>query len=71
MKEVTCNQCGWVHAGLSAEEFLYLKPVHDQYLFCFNCGNSHEDFRPAVDADAPAGVTLQPIFDSTEIIKWQ
>jgi len=61
--EVTCNSCGWVHAGLSADAFLRLHPVHDQYLHCFNCNNSYKDFRPAVEADAPAGVTLQPILD--------
>ena len=63
MNEVTCNNCGWVHAGISPKEFLDLHAVHDQYLLCFNCGNYYTDFRPAVEADAPAGVTLQPILE--------
>ena len=63
MQEVTCNKCGWVHMGLTPDAYLNLSPVHDQYMNCWNCGNSYKDFRPAVEADAPAGVTLQPIME--------
>ena len=63
MKEVTCNKCGRVHAALSAEEQLRLNLVHDQHYYCHNCGNIYTNFRPAVEADAPAGVTLQPIVE--------
>ena len=58
MKEVTCNKCGWVHMALSKDQM----PSHS-FDVCFNCGNTHKDFRLAVEADAPGGVTLQPIVE--------
>ena len=61
MKEVTCNKCGWVHMALPIDQV----PSHG-YDVCFNCANTHKDFRSAVEADAPAGVTLQPILEYTD-----
>jgi hypothetical protein len=63
MREVTCNQCGWVHAGLNVQEIAEANPVYDQYDYCFNCGGSYKNFRPAVKTDAPDGVTIQGIKD--------
>ena len=60
MTEVTCNKCGWVHMAITESEGGL------DCLKCHNCGNSYTDFRPAVEADAPAGVTLQPILDPSE-----
>jgi len=58
MNEVTCNKCGWVHMGVPTD----MCPTHG-FDVCFNCGNTYKDFRPAIDSDAPAGVTLQPILE--------
>jgi len=57
MNEVTCNKCGWVHMALPEGTYAV------DYVECWNCGNSYKDFRLAVEADAPAGVTLQPILE--------
>jgi len=35
----------------------------DSYNKCRLCGNSHKDFRDAVDYDSPIGVTLSPILN--------
>ena len=38
-------------------------PTIEKYEVCFNCGNSHKDFRPAVEADCPQGSTVQAIIE--------
>jgi len=35
----------------------------EQYEHCFFCGNTYQDFRPAVKGDCPDGVTMQPIIN--------
>ena len=33
----------------------------DDYTFCFFCGNTYKNFRPAKAGDCPNGCTIQPI----------
>lgn len=33
----------------------------DNFTRCFNCGNDYKNFRPSIDSDCEAGVTLTPI----------
>jgi len=60
MIEVTCNKCGKVHFLIKGDG------KSDAYKKCTACGNSYKDFRPAVEADAPAGCTINPILDPSE-----
>lgn len=73
-QEVKCKACGWVHIALPrpvaeasvAEAIAYSKARGERptervsdYRKCFRCGQSTEQFVPALEADAPLGCTLQ------------
>jgi len=57
MVEVTCNKCGKVHF------LIKIQAGSTAYEKCTGCGNTYKDFRPAKDADAPRGCTINPILD--------
>ena len=43
-------------------------PSPDQYLHCFSCGNTYQDFREATEKDLKKlyGHTIQPVLDFKE-----
>lgn len=40
-----------------------------QYLRCYGCGGSYENFRDYVEGDCPVGCTIGPILERTEVDK--
>lgn len=73
---VKCPRCGWLHFAVSAESArqqvadanAHLRSLGeperaslDSYMHCFRCGEDTAGFLPAVESDAPSGVTIQPV----------
>lgn len=71
-----CPRCGWLHFAVSAESArqqvadanAHLRSLGeperaslDSYMHCFHCGDDTACFLPAVESDAPSGVTIQPV----------
>ena len=63
MRNVTCNNCGWVHFPITKE---YATTLYRDYTRCFSCGESYKNFRESKPNDVPRGCTIQPILDYTE-----
>ena len=73
MNNRTCNNCGWVHFGVTrahaAEEVARFneqfypaqKSSITQYERCERCGGSYLNFRVALSGDCPDGCTIGPI----------
>ena len=59
MRQVTCNNCGWVHVALPKS--------NNTPTTCFRCGEHYKNFREAKEGDAPRGCTLQSIQDWAEV----
>lgn len=75
--EFKCQNCGWVHMGVSQADVLaYVEeakaeaaqhghsqgiPNVEDYRHCGSCGASSATFVPAGAQDAPNGCTLRPI----------
>ena len=63
MREVTCNNCGWVHIAVTSQEARMNRHNPDK---CFRCGENYKNFREAKVGDCPRGSTIQAILDYRE-----
>lgn len=73
---VKCPNCGWLHFAVSeaearaaVEDFNRTMVPHytdkpakfNAYLICMRCGADSATFLPAVESDAPSGVTISAV----------